>query len=405
MGKNKHWALLANRFDGSMLRNRLSMYIASQFGMEYTPKMLPVDLVINGEYMGSYYLSEIVRVGKNRVDIDELTPDDNEEPNVTGGYLLAIESYFSIKPEPEQNTVTTQRSESFLFKSPEFYSEDADDITGTPQQKNYIEQYLNDMENAIFGDDFKNSKGISYTEYLDVQSAADFWWMQEFTVNSDAFNTSSNYLYKKRDGKLYFGPVWDFDYSMGLLESETYSFNHSYYSWLTHLREYDPDYQQILKDRWKVLDPIITDVLKEGGVLDRYIIEQRNSAKDDNALWGSSYSFNKLSGFEQEVEFLRTWLKERQAWINANIDTKLTHAYVTVTFKSDGEVIDSCTVPGGTINSWFFPSMPYDEHRPFYGWNYENGETFNWDTKVMEDTVLIANYGSTDEPEISEELK
>ena len=59
-------------------------------------------------------------------------------------------------------------------------------------------------ENVIFGENFKNSDGVSYTEYLDAQSAADFWWLQEFTVNSDAFTTSSNYLYKKRDGKLYF---------------------------------------------------------------------------------------------------------------------------------------------------------------------------------------------------------
>ena len=196
MGKNKHWALLANRFDGSMLRNRLACYMADQLGMEYTPKMLPVDLVINGEYMGSYYLSELVRVGKNRVDIDELTPDDNEKPNVTGGYLLAMESPFSLKTAPAQNIVTTDRGESFSFESPEFYSEDENDVLGTPQQKAYIKNYLNETEDAVFGEDFKNSKGIAYTEYLDVQSAADFWWMQEFTVNSDAFISQSNYLYK-----------------------------------------------------------------------------------------------------------------------------------------------------------------------------------------------------------------
>ena len=168
MGKNKHWALLANRFDGSMLRNRLAMYIASRLGMEYTPKMLPVDLVIDGKYMGSYYLSELVRIGKNRVDIDELTPDDNEEPNITGGYLLAIEPNLSVKPAPEQNTVTTERGEAFSFESPEFYSEDDDDILGTAQQKDYIKEYLNETEEAIFGENFKNSNGISYTEYLDV---------------------------------------------------------------------------------------------------------------------------------------------------------------------------------------------------------------------------------------------
>lgn len=41
MGKNKHWALIANRYDGSMLRNRIISYISEQLGFEYTPKMLP----------------------------------------------------------------------------------------------------------------------------------------------------------------------------------------------------------------------------------------------------------------------------------------------------------------------------------------------------------------------------
>ena len=193
---------------------------------------------------------------------------------------------------------------------------------------------------------------------------------------------------------------------MGLLDSETYSFNQSHYSWLTYLRAYDADYQQLLKDRWKVLDTIITDIVKEGGVLDRYISEQKNSTEDDYALWGMPYSWNKLSGFDEEVESLRTWLTERQAWINENIDTKLDHAYVTVTFQSDGEVIGSCTVAGGTKNAVSFPSIPYDKDRAFYGWTYENGEMFDtWNTKIIEDTVLVASYGSSypDFPEISDE--
>ena len=85
---------------------------------------------------------------------------------------------------------------------------------------------------------------------------------------------------------------------MGLLDSETYSFNQSHYSWLTYLRAYNSDYQQLLKDRWKVLNSIITDIVKEGGVLDRYISEQKNSTEDDYALWGMPYSWNKLSGFD-----------------------------------------------------------------------------------------------------------
>lgn len=69
MGKSKHWVLLANRLDQSLLRNRLISYLGTAMGMAYTPKMLPVDLVVNGEYYGSYLLAEQIRIGKTRVDI------------------------------------------------------------------------------------------------------------------------------------------------------------------------------------------------------------------------------------------------------------------------------------------------------------------------------------------------
>ena len=78
MGKNKHWVLLANALDESLLRNKLTYYMGEQLGLAYTPKSMPVDVVMNGEYLGSYFLCEQVRIDKSRVDIDELTPEDND---------------------------------------------------------------------------------------------------------------------------------------------------------------------------------------------------------------------------------------------------------------------------------------------------------------------------------------
>ena len=208
MGKNKHWALLANRFDASFLRNRVASYISEKLGFAYTPKMLPVDLVMNGEYLGSYFLAETVRIGKSRVNIDELTEEDNSEPNITGGYLLALNPYNNlIKTYPDQNILTVDNNIKIWAEEPEFYSEDSDAV-GTSEQKQYITDYLNKTAEAIFGDDFKDSDGIPYTDYMDIQSTADYWWIQEFSRNHDAYESPSNYLYKERDGKLYWGPLW-----------------------------------------------------------------------------------------------------------------------------------------------------------------------------------------------------
>ena len=40
------------------------------------------------KYLGSYYLSEQVRVGNNRIDIEELTEKDTDASIITGGYLV-----------------------------------------------------------------------------------------------------------------------------------------------------------------------------------------------------------------------------------------------------------------------------------------------------------------------------
>ena len=90
MGTDRTWALLANRYDVSMLHNRIALYMANSLGLKYTPKGLPVDLVVNGKYHGSYFLAQDVKIGETRVAIDELEKNHTTAPKVTGGYLLAM---------------------------------------------------------------------------------------------------------------------------------------------------------------------------------------------------------------------------------------------------------------------------------------------------------------------------
>lgn len=67
LGENKHWVLLANHFDDSLIIDRLVGWIGNEMGMAYTPRGVPVDLFMNGNYCGSYVLFEEVRVDGTRV--------------------------------------------------------------------------------------------------------------------------------------------------------------------------------------------------------------------------------------------------------------------------------------------------------------------------------------------------
>ena len=393
MGANKHWILLANRYDTTMLRNRIISYIGEKMGLAYTPKSVPVELVVNGEYYGSYVLSEQVRIDKERIAIDELKPEDINEPEISGGYLVCLVPDYDEAPE---NIYLSDRGIRFGNEEPQF-SQGED---GVSEQKTYISDYLQRTEDAIFSETFTDASGKPYDELMDLQSAADYWWIQEFSGNHDAFITSSTYLYKEREGKLYWGPLWDFDLSLGGGLDAIDGFVHRNMLWLDHLRAHEPKYQQLLRERWDVLDPIISELVKEGGVIDQLAKEIEKSWEDDQRRWpiidenGETYH----QDFHAEVEQMKSWIRQRQEWINANIDQELYHIYDTVTYMADGEVFRMQEVPHGyPLND--SPQAPYKEGYVFSHWADENGNTAEW---IEEDLTLYAVYLTREEAGITQ---
>ena len=366
MGKDKNWVLLANRYDETLLRNRLGSYISERMGLAYTMKCLPVDLQINGEYRGSYLLSQEVEIDKTRVNIASLSEEDNQEPDLSGGYLICT---WPQDDEPLQNLYYSDRVIIFGNEEPQF-TEDED---GTPQQKAYIDAYIQKTEDAIFGENFCDENGVSYQEYMDITSAADYWWIQEYIKNYDGFSTSSTYLYKERAGKLYWGPLWDVDLSMGGGFDGAEGFNNCRMPWLDHLRDHDPEYQQLLKERWKALDAILDEILQDGGVLDQYTQEIENSWQADHERWplideeGQEIEVS----FQDSISSLKTWMRERQKWINDNIDTELTYVYNTVTFMADGNIVTTADCQRDRVLNQY-PNAPKKDGYVFIGWEDEN---------------------------------
>ena len=104
----------------------------------------------------------------------------------------------------------------------------------------------------------------------DFDSLVDYWWVQELAINTDAYDTTSTYLYKKRGGKLYFGPLWDFD-AVAWGSAEYYGdrvegFNNTFFIWINRLKE-DPEFLQAIHDRWPAIDAELEEVIKPGARL------------------------------------------------------------------------------------------------------------------------------------------
>lgn len=404
MGKSKHWVLVANYYDVSMLRNKVTYWLGKQLGMEYTPECVMVDVVMNGQYLGSYYLCEQVRVENSRVDIDDLEKDEESQKvtsgaAITGGYLLSM---FPYGDEDNRSFQTTQGNQ-FLIESPSFedYENDA--------QYQYISNYVQKTEDAIYGTDFKDSEGVSYADYMDVDSAIDYYWIQEISSNGDAFGSTSTYLYKKRNGKLYWGPLWDFDYvAWGATEfngNNCDGFSKNTSTWFQRLFQ-DPAFCQKVKNRWPAIREKLLEACKDEGQIDIYAKQMALSQKNNYDIW-KKYSENMWDEMEQtemsevtydgEVQRFKAWIKERVEWIDNNLDSIQPVIY-NITYQVDGSVYQTTTISEGS-RLGELPAEPVKKGYTFMGWytKYkEDGKTYksvvNSETEVTSDMIIYAKW-------------
>ena len=244
MDKAKTWILLANYTDQSALHNALAFELGGDLGVPYNIEYNFVNLYIDGEYRGLYMICEKVQIDGNRIDISELEKD-NELANpdvdlstlsqktvtsgtifknsilksytytvgvkspedITGGYLVELDN---IRGSSEPSRFTTKNGNTYVVKSPEFASK---------EEMEYIASLFADMEEAVYSETGYNKKGKHYTEYIDIESFAAVYTVQELLKNWDAY-ISSMFFYKDKDGadgtaKIYCGPVWDMDNTLG----------------------------------------------------------------------------------------------------------------------------------------------------------------------------------------------
>ena len=103
--------------------------------------------------------------------------------------------------------------EMFKFKSSvrnlPYMFKDPDEITDAQFQ--YMQGYVNNMEEALYDDERFAAR--EYVDYLDVDSFIDWWFVHELTGNIEPLHPKSTYMYKDRLGKMHAGPVWDFDWA------------------------------------------------------------------------------------------------------------------------------------------------------------------------------------------------
>ena len=144
---DKSFNLLAHADDNyAFLRNTAGFALSRHFELAYTPTQEPVELFLNGDYKGLYFLVDHIKVSSNRVQIEEQEDNETNAANITGGWLLEIDNYdedphITIKKgcgDPEGEDMW------FTYKSPEELS---------VQQEAYITNFLTNATCAIYSED------------------------------------------------------------------------------------------------------------------------------------------------------------------------------------------------------------------------------------------------------------
>lgn len=378
-GTSKHWALLANYMDESLLRNKTSYDLSGTMGMVYL-KSANVEVILNGVYAGNYQLVGNVRIDKSRVNIhnwedtasdvakaiakkenikgdakdaleDYLTehldwitsgsvtyngqtyrigdyytglPKNTDgSVDVSGGFLFELDAYYD-----EKSKFTTNAKQPIMFKNPE-YAE-----TNTTMF-NTAKEYIQAVEDSFNASDFYatyQGEKKHYTDLVDMDSLVRYLMLNEFYWNTETMKKST-YMYKDLGGKLFIGPVWDMDWTSNSQISAGETGN--YRAWMVVTRSAeaqanswyksligDPYFVTKLYECYKENRQNFEDIVKTGGILDQqkeYLLES------GNANYESGYVRAHVT-FESEVERLRTFLQNRLEWLDGqftSVDTLL----------------------------------------------------------------------------------
>ena len=345
----KTWVLLANYFDATLMHDKLFKDMAASLQMPYTASCDWVSLYYDGEYRGVYLLSEKNTVKSTGVAITDMedaykeqnpsygmdmqtssgknaygmtyffTKDLKEPENITGGYLLELNH---DQPDEVSGFITRQ-GKGMNVKSPEWCGEEA---------MRYISEYYQAFEDAVYATDetgaytgYNESTGKHYYDYVDRDSLVKIFLMQELALNPDGF-VSSLYFYKDAGGKMYAGPIWDQDMTLGTGWTKQISPETTDYHYLAQALIRIPDFRdEVYRCYTKTFAPLAKELLAENGAVNDYAARLTDSAAMNFVLWSyirvgepsNAGHFWQGATYASVLADMRSWLTKRIAYLDS----------------------------------------------------------------------------------------
>jgi hypothetical protein len=307
MPKENDWILNSFAFDDSMMRDYISYEMTRKMG-QYAVNLRYCEVVLNGEYIGLYALSEKIKRDGDRVDIAKLKDDENSFPEITGGYLMQTD-----RPSDEDPNAWYTNNAGYIHEKP-----NSEDITSA--QSSYIETVFRGLDQNAANADLTNG----YPAIIDVPSFVDYMLIAEISSNVDAYALST-YYHKDRGGKLRAGPVWDYNLTYG-----NDLFQWGYDRSFTNVWQFE--YSNVGANFWGDLfnNPTFKcyaskrfhEVTTTGGPLNYDVIAaliDTTVALISEAVVRENERWNTIEDFSGEIANMKGWIQERTQWMTDNL--------------------------------------------------------------------------------------
>ena len=310
------WILNGLGFEPSLIRDYLCYNLSRMIG-EYASRTVYCEVMINGSYNGLYVLQEKIKQGSNRVDIIKISTLDNLAPAVTGGYITKADKTTGGDP------VAWTMSSYIGTDDVTFINDLPKPENVTTQQNDYIHGEFEKLSTTASAGNTSLENG--YPSVIDIPSFVDFMIISELSANADAYQFST-FFHKDRNGKLRAGPIWDNNLTFGndlflwgfdRSKTDTWQFANGDNEGPKFWRDLfaNDKFRCYLSKRFNQLiqpgQPLNLLVIES--LIDQTVETISEAVYRENARWGT------VSGFSNEINNMKDWLKQRIAWMTSSL--------------------------------------------------------------------------------------
>ena len=333
MAPDNDWALHGPFLDKTLMRNYMWMNLSGEI-MGYAPNVRFCEVILDGEYQGVYLLMETVKESDYRLDLSDYEPGSLEN-----SYLLLLDEAEEDVVILDNYTWYTHQQEFGADSKTGFQIRYPREIDLTPEVVEWIQRDISRVERGLYSADMVLGR-YDYASELNVDSFVDYYILQEFLANNDAFSRST-YLYRDVRGTLHVGPVWDYN---NVLDNFIRPFSfHDFLlanrSWYGRLMTDDAFVERVI-DRYRQLRQ---GILSEDALftyIDEVVEYLGPAIRRNDTVWGYSYDPDLVDphahripdegqtmaevnpiNYEDAVYRMKIYIRSRGNWMDENIET------------------------------------------------------------------------------------